>query len=119
MSFAQKFNGRKFNIDTTGFEYKSLAEMFSEYQLDDGSEVIFPLTGVFINTKGHYGDAPVFTTASEYVNIPAHMLSTAKQILEDDEAIRDINDGIVGFTIYKYHSEAYNKECYGVAFVDM
>lgn len=114
--FTNKFNkSKKFNIDTTGFEYVSLEELYHTH----GAEMVYPLTAVYINRKSAYGDAPVFATNDYFVNVPAHMLDTVEEILADEVAIEDINNSSVGFVIYTYHSDRYNRDCYGVNFVDM
>ena len=47
------------------------------------------------------------------------MLETAKNIINDPLAIDDINAGRVGFKVYAYHNAKFNRDCFGVAFVDM
>lgn len=116
MSFAKKYNKeKKFNIDTTGFNYASLADLYN----NNGEKAVYPLTAIYINTKGKYQDAPVFATDEFFVNIPSHMIDSANEILKDDVAINDINNGKVGFQIYAYRNNRYSKDCYGVNFVDM
>lgn len=116
MSFAKRFNKeKKFAIDTTGFNYASLADLYNQ----NGAECVYPLTAIYINTKGKYQDAPVFATDSFFVNIPSHMIDVANEILHDEEAIASINGGEVGFKIYAYRNNRYSKDCYGVDFVDM
>lgn len=114
--FANKFNkARKFDVDTSHFHYESLADLFT----NNGKDKVYPLTAIYINTKSKYGNAPVFATDSYFVNAPSHMLDTAREILADDEAIAAINNGEVGFTIYPYTAEKFNRECFGVNFVDI
>lgn len=114
--FANRFNkGRKFDVDTSNFEYESLADLFNA----NGKDKVYPLTAIYINTKSKFGDAPVFATDTCFVNVPSHMLDTAKEILSDDDAIDDINKGRVGFTIYPYTAEKFNRDTFGVNFVDM
>lgn len=115
-SFASRFNkGRKFDVDTNGFQYASLADLFNA----NGKDFIYPVTAIYINTKGKYADAPVIATDSCFVNCPAHMCDTAREILSDVEAIEAINSGRVGFQIYTYTQAKYNRECFGINFVDM
>lgn len=114
MSFASKYNKRKlFNVDTTDFEYINTADLVKK----DGIGKKYPLTAIYINSKSKYGESPVFATDKCLVNIPSHMTETAKQILEDDEAIQQINDGQVGFKLYEYTKD--DKPYIGVEFVDM
>lgn len=113
--FASKFNkARKFDVDTTHFQYESLADMYNA----NGKEHIYPLTAIYINTKSKFGSAPVFATDTCFVNAPSHMLDTAREILADDEAVAAINNGEVGFEIYPYTAEKFNRECFGINFVD-
>lgn len=115
MSFASKYNkGRKFDVNTSGFGYASLADLYNQY----GKDHVYPLLGIYINTKGKYSDAPVFATDGVLVNIPSHMLDVSKQIMNDDEAIEAINAGHAGFRIYSYHDDKHNKNCWSVDFVD-
>lgn len=113
-SFSKAFNTEKvFDIDTDGFDYKSLEELFID------EETVYPVRGLYINTKGLYDDAPLIATDEYYVNLPAHMVNSAREILNDRRAIKAINDGVVGFTIYKYHQKRYDKECYNIRWVDV
>ena len=113
-SFAKRFNKEKlFNIDCSDFEYYSLEEMYKD------NDTVYPVRGIYINTKSLYDDAPVIATDSYYVNFPAHMLDSCKDILKDKSAIADINRGVVGYKIYKYVQKKFNKECYSVEWVDV
>ena len=116
MSFANRFNkGRKFDYSTEGLEFTSLADLYNS----NGGDKEYVLKAVFINTKSKFGDTPVF--ASEYflVNAPQHLLDTVKDILSDNDAINDINNNKVGFTIYPYKSEKFNVDTFGIKFVDL
>ena len=116
MSYFSKFNkGRKFDFDTTGFEYRSLAELYNE----NGANQVYPLTAMYVNSKSNFGVAPVFATTDCFVNIPSHMVDVVNQILADEEAIKAINEGKIGFVIYPYTQKKFNKTCYGVNFVDI
>ena len=116
MSFASKFNkSRKFSINTTGFSYKSLADLFNE----NGADCVYTIYAIYINTKSKFGDAPVVATADYFVNFPKHMIEDAQEILSDADAISDINAGKVGFKIYQYHDNKHNRDCFGVDWVDV
>lgn len=107
-------NAKKFNIDTTGFEYYSLSDLYTGDEND-----IFPFYGVYINSNGHYGDSPLLALEDRYLNLPKHLLNTAKEMRSDPEAIKAINDGKAGISIYKYIDSHYNKECYSVRWRDI
>lgn len=114
-NFADKYNTKKlFDIDTTDFEYTNLEELYNADPLRT-----YPVRGLYINKKSQFGPCPLLATTDEYVNLPEHMLDTVNDILDDDEAIASINMGVVGFTIYKYHMKKYNKDCYGIEWVNV
>lgn len=116
MSFASKYNrNRKFDVNTSGYGYKSLVDLFNE----SGEDKVYPVQAVYINTKSKFGDSPVVATDGCFVNFPKHMLESAQEILSDPEAIADINNGKVGFKIYTYHDTKYNRNCFGVEWVDL
>lgn len=116
MKFANRFNkGRKFDVDTTNFQYESLADLFNR----NGKDKVYKLTAIYINRKGKFGEAPVFATEDCFVNAPSHMVEVVNEILTDDEAIASINRGEVGFKIYPYVAEKFNRDCFGINFVDL
>ena len=114
-SFAKQYNTeRLFDIDTSDYEYRSLEELYT----GDENQV-FEVRGIYINTKSNFGDAPVVATDFCYVNFPQHLPDVCKEILNDKSAIKAINDGRVGFTIYKYTQKRFGTECYSVRWVDI
>ena len=113
-SFGKKYNvERLFDIDTTGFEYRSLRELFN----DNGPEKVYPVNAIYINLKG-IEPAPVVACDDYFVNFPSHLVEIAREILKDDEAIEAIKENRVGFTIYQYHTKKYNRDCYSIRWVD-
>lgn len=114
MSFAKQFNKVTFSVDTTGFEYCKLKDLYTEKTKDK----VYPLDGLFVN-KSPLGLSPVFICSGlkKLVNAPSHLAETCQRILSDSDAIDAIERGKVGFTIYPY--TARGKECYGIKFVDL
>lgn len=116
MGFASKFNrNRKFTADTSGFQYAAMADLYN----NNGKDFVYPLRAIYVNTKSKFGDAPVFATDTCFVNGPAYMLDTVRDILADDEAVDAINAGKVGFTIYPYVNDRFKRDCFGINFVDI
>lgn len=113
MNFSD-FNKRRFNIDTTGFQYSSLADLYN----NDGKDHIYIVRAVFMS-MGKYGETPLLATDTTFVNLPKHCTSVCNTILNSTEAIAGINEGKCGFKIRQYHSEKYNKNCYAVDFIDI
>lgn len=113
-SFAQRFNKQgTFGVTTQGLPYVKLVQLYE----DNGTEKVYTLRAIYINTRSKFGDAPVAVIDNAVVNLPSHMLEQAREILSDNEAIAAIKSGNVGFTVYPYPS--HGKTCYGVHFVDM
>ena len=52
-------------------------------------------------------------------NLPRHLLDTVNQMLDDNRYIEYIKEGHVGFTIYQYHTNKYNKDAYSVTWLDL
>ena len=108
MSFAKRHNKeRMFDVDTEGLEYIKPIEAYAGY----GKNAVYKVEALYINKGGKYDDAPVAVVSCEGVRF---ML-----ILSSKEDIEDIKSGKVGLKLYPYHSKTYNKDCYGVTWVDL
>jgi len=118
MSFASKYNAlsarQGFSIDTTGFQYKTLKDLYNPKQPNRA----FALRGVFINTKSQFGEQPILITDRCFVNAPRFMLDTIKEMMQDPEAIEAMENGLAGFSIYQYENKKYNKRCFAIKFLD-
>lgn len=117
MSFASRHNkGSLFSVDTEGFEFSSLKELYEA----DGDGRIYTVDGLYINTKSEYGDHPVaiISEIQKLVDFPNHMSKEVKDILQNDADIEDIQNGNAKFVIELYYAKKYkNKKCYGVRWV--
>ena len=131
-SVAKRYNREKlFNIDTSDFEYYSLEDLYDmaadvvdEAKATTGKDVEpedipFTIYGIYINTRGNFDPAPVLALEDRYVNLPAHMTPVCEDMLRDGEAVKAINEGKVGITVYQYQQKRFNKTCYNVRWVDM
>lgn len=117
MSFANKYNknGRVFSIDTEGWtDYVGLSDLYEK-----DKEAVYPVHGFYINRKSKFGPRPTLISDGYFVNLPSHMLDDVVDIMGDPEAVADIEAGKVGFKVRTYTSKTYNKECFGVEFVDV
>lgn len=108
------FNKRRFNIDTTGFQYSSLADLYN----NNGKDHIYIVRAVFMSDC-KYCEIPLLATDTTFVNLPKHCRTDCNTILNSTEAISGINEGKCGFKIIQYHSEKYNKTCYTIDFIDI
>ena len=115
MSFAARHQkGLIFNCNTDGFEYKKLVELYDAKK----PEKVFPIQGLYINTKSKFGKAPVAICNDCFVNLPAHMLEEVQEILKSAEDIADIKAGKVGFIVEPYTTDE-GMTCYGVRWSDI
>ena len=80
------------------FEYHKL----SEFAADANTDKVFKINAFFIGKGTKYGSNPVVVTDFCYINLPKHMLETVINIMNDSEAVREINNGEAGFKIYSY-----------------
>lgn len=117
MAFSfSKFNKtQRFTYDTNGFTYATLADLYT----NNGADKVYPLTAVYHSNHKQYGDAPILASIGFFVYVGKHMTETIDAIIGDDDAINAINSRQVGFKIYAYRSKKWNKDCFGVEFVDI
>lgn len=96
-------------------EFISLKDLYEQ----NGTDYTYVLTGMYISTKGKFGEQPVLLTPTNFVNAPKHLVDTVKDIVSDEEIVKQINSGNAGFKIQKYTDKNFGKECYSVEFVDL
>lgn len=113
MSFANRHKkGSRFDVDITNWPYHKLEELKI-----DGT--VYTIQGLYISTKGKFGDQPVAICDNFCVNLPAHMTDEVKEILSSDEDVEDIKAGVVGFTVEQYVDKKFGKTCYGINWADV
>lgn len=113
-----KFNNEvvKFDFEPSkNFEFKTLEELFQ----NGGVETVHLVKGMFINTKSRFGDSPILVGEESFINLPSHLLDIVREIRQDEKLVQDINDNKVGFTIYSYVQEKYNRTCYSINWVEL
>lgn len=116
-SFAATFNRTTFDVNTTEFTFCKLSDIFNSADFG-GSDVIHKVSGIYTrNSK--LGECAVLIDAEKklLVNLPQHLVKTAKTISANADAINAIMAGKVGYCVRKY--EARGKECYTINFVDL
>lgn len=117
MGVVSKYNKgeRKFKYqmpEEAGF--KNLKDLYNE----NGEEYVYPLMGLYINSKGYYGDQAVALCPDYFVNLPKHMTETVREMIQDDELVQAINSNNVFFKIEEYKPKNYDKKCYSVHFLE-
>lgn len=104
-------------------DFVNAEKLFTEY----GEETVFSLAGMWVNSKSKFGEHPVMMISTGEgddsilynLSCSQSMTDTVKSILSDDTLVEAINEGKAGIQVYKYTSKKYNRDCYGVKFVDM
>lgn len=110
-----KFNNNVFGIDTTNYKYVDLNTLY-----DTDPTAQHKVLGFFVNSKGKFGAEPNAILENNLIaNLPRHLLDTVNQMLDDNRYIEYIKDGHVGFVIYQYHTNKYNKDAYSVTWLDL
>lgn len=105
-----QYTFKQLNKDTPFIE---LSELYKH------GDKVFIVRGLYINTKGVYGDNPTVVLDKYFVNLPKHLLNTVKEMRQDNEVTEGINNGKVGFKIYEYTQESYRRKCYSVIWVEI
>ena len=117
MSIA-RFNNEvvKFEFEPSkDFTFKTLEELYKK----NGKDEVYTVKGMFINTKGLYGDNPIVVCSEYFVSLPHHLVDVVKEIRQDKQLVNDINGGKVGFEIYEYVQTKYNHKCYSINWLDI
>lgn len=87
---------------------------------DFSEESVVVLRGVYINSKGNYGEEAVGMIDNAFVNLPKHMVDTVKNMIADGEFVDAVNAGKVGFKVRTYEDTKHGKgTCYTVEWVDL
>lgn len=102
-----------FDVDTKNFKWVNLETLFNT-----DPDKTYTLLGLF--TKGSkFGKEPDAIIQGYKVNLPRHLLDTVNDMLDDNQVIEAIKAGKVGFKVYSYHSNTYNKDAYSVTWLDL
>lgn len=114
MSLTKYNKGSKFSINTEGFSFVKLSELFN----GDPSKV-YVIRGVYLfNTK--YGLSPCLALDDRMVNLPSHTVNDINNMINDPEAVSQIEAGKGGFKIRTYDDSKHGRGlCYGIEWVDI
>lgn len=91
----------KFKVDTEGFEFKKLGDLYDAKE----PETVFSVYGLYINRRGKYGPSSFAASDGFFISLPAHLLDTVTDILQDQESIDQINDMKAGLVIRTYEDD--------------
>lgn len=108
MSIANKYNSAtvKFNFEIPEtYVFAKPSDLVQAH----GINHIHKVRSLYINTKGKYGNEPVIVTDTCLLNAPSHVCDVVQAMLTDDETIKAINDGKLGFHFYEYQNQYGNQ----------
>lgn len=106
--------GRKFDIDTQGFEFYKLKELADEFGIDAEYDV----KGLVIfSTK--YGDSPTIILGDRFVNLPKRLSDKVYDMLNNDAVVDAIKNDKVSFKVRTFEDTKFNRgTCYDVTWID-
>lgn len=97
--FAAFNKERLFDIDTSGFDYFKLRDLYEA----DGEGTEYIIRGLYLGTKSEFADySPIVALEDRYVNLPQFQLEEVKEMLNSKFAVAAINRGEGAFKIEKY-----------------
>lgn len=109
MNFSKFNKERLFEINTAGFDYVSLEDLYNSNPADKQYKVC----GLYIGTKSQFDpEVPIVALDNTYVNLPVHQLAEVQSMLASPQAIQGIRNGECAFTIQHYYQQRYKKDCY-------
>lgn len=94
--------------------YTDLETLYKEH----GKDKVYKVLGLYIN-EGIFDEQGSAVLEDIQVNLPKHLVPVIKEIRSDEKLISDINEGLVGFKIYKYYTKKYGREAYSIRWVDI
>lgn len=105
-------------VDTTGFEYKSLSDLYDAKKPDTVFSVYGAYIGSFYSKREKKEVECCFVASNGYfISLPAHLVATVKEILTDDESCEQMNNSEAGLVIRPYEKDG--ETFYSADFVDV
>ena len=124
MGIASKYNkqGNRFDYiipEDSGHTFVKASDLFENFAENEKGVVV---RSMYLNNKGKYGAHGVLVcdTPAILIDCPNHMTETIKDIMNDDDAVAQINAGKLAVKAYKYDTK--NAACgfaYGLEFIDV
>ena len=121
MTFASKYNSTSSSNMFTFKQIENAPYVKCKQLYDEGYREgvkTFVILGTFVNEASRYGRSAALICDGFYISLPEHMIKKVDEILQDPEAIADINARKVGGYIYKYQNRN-GGDSYSVTFVDL
>jgi hypothetical protein len=113
LSRFNKKGGVHFDIQTEGMEAKKASEIFKEI----GSEPLI-MRGIFINKDTGMGESVSVVTTNSIIYFGNSCVETARDIREDPEAVKELNEKGAYFKIEEFISKKFKKAGYKFTFLE-
>lgn len=113
LSRFNKKGGVHFDIQTEGMEAKKASEIFKEI----GSEPLI-MRGIFINKDTGMGESVSVVTTNSIIYFGNSCVETARDIREDPEAVKELNEKGAYFKIEEFISKKFKKAGYKFTFFE-
>lgn len=124
MGIASKYNkqGNRFNYtipENSDHVFIKASELFETIPQNASGVVV---KSMYINNKGKFGAHGVIVTETPalLIDCPNHMTDTIRDIMNDAEAVEQINADKLAVRAYKYETKnAASGFAYGLEFIDL
>lgn len=113
LSRFNKKGGVHFDIQTEGMEAHKASEIYAEIK----SEPLI-MRGIFINKDTGMGESVSVVTTNSIIYFGQSCVETARDIREDPEAVKELNEKGAYFKIEEFISKKYKKAGYKFTFLE-
>lgn len=118
MSIGKKYNHNNNDVfifkGEKDFKYYSLKDLYKA----NGPDQVYTFLSLFINSKSRFGKQPLAVTPTYYVNLPEYLVEDVQDMINDPDAVDQINAGKAGFKIRTYTNRK-GGTSYGVEWMDI
>lgn len=113
LSRFNKKGGVHFDIQTEGMEAHKASEIYAEIK----NEPLI-MRGIFINKDTGMGESVSVVTTNSIIYFGQSCVETARDIREDPEAVKELNETGAYFKIEEFISKKYKKAGYKFTFLE-
>lgn len=113
LSKFNKKNGVHFTIETEGMEAHKAAEVMAEI----GNAPLI-MRAIFINKDNGLGESVSVVTTNSIIYFGKSMVETAREIREDPEAVKELNEKGAYFRIESFESKKFKRTGYKFVFLE-
>lgn len=113
LSRFNKKSGVHFDIQTEGMEAHKASEIYAEIK----NEPLI-MRGIFINKDTGMGESVSVVTTNSIIYFGQSCVETAREVREDPDAVKELNEKGAYFKIEEFISKKYKKAGYKFTFLE-